>query len=202
MMVHAFPNDAVALPGLAAIMLGFLAFFIALMGARHRAAKTGAETVSQRASITWLWIAVQGIGIGISGFGPVRVALDPMSAKAIVEALAVLALMLGAVWLFDASSRAMGKNWALVARTRADHTLVKTGPFAVVRNPIYVALFGFMIAMAIAFGHTRNLIAGVPLYALGTWMRVSHEERLLRSQFGAAYEEYAARVKRFVPGVF
>ena len=201
-MLHAFPNDAVALPGLAAIMLGFLAFFVALMAARHRAAKVGTGAVSQRASITWLWIAVQGIGIGISGFGPVRVALDPMSPKAIVEALVVLALMLGAVWLFDASSRAMGKNWALVARTRADHTLVQTGPFAVVRNPIYVALFGFMIAMAIAFGHTRNLIVGVPLYALGTWMRVSHEERLLRTQFGAAYEDYASRVKRFVPGVF
>jgi protein-S-isoprenylcysteine O-methyltransferase Ste14 len=42
----------------------------------------------------------------------------------------------------------------------------------------------------------------VPLYALGTWMRVAHEERLLRTQFGAAYDEYAARVKRFVPGVF
>lgn len=201
-MLHAFPNDAVALPGLAAIMLGFLAFFVALMAARHRAAKTGAEAVSQRASITWLWIAVQGIGIGISGFGPVRVALDPMSAKALIEAAAVLILMFGAVWLFDASSRAMGKNWALVARTRADHTLVRTGPFALVRNPIYVALFGFMIAMAIAFGHTRNLIVGLPLYALGTWMRVSHEERLLRTQFGAAYDDYAARVKRFVPGVF
>ena len=201
-MLHAFPNDAVALPGLAAIMLGFLAFFVALMAARHRATKVGTGAVSQRASITWLWIAVQGIGIGISGFGPVRVALDPMSPKAIVEALVVLALMLGAVWLFDASSRAMGKNWALVARTRADHTLVENGPFAVVRNPIYVALFGFMIAMAIAFGHTRNLIFGAPLYALGTWMRVSHEERLLRTQFGAAYEAYAARVKRFVPGVF
>jgi protein-S-isoprenylcysteine O-methyltransferase Ste14 len=183
-------------------MLGFLAFFLALLAARHRAARAGAGAVSQRASITWLWIAVQGIGIGISGFGPVRVALDPMSAKAIVEALAVLALMLGAVWLFDASSRAMGKNWALVARTRDDHTLVQIGPFAVVRNPIYIALFGFMIAMAIAFGHTRNLIVGVPIYVLGTWMRVSHEERLLRAQFGAAYDDYAARVKRFVPGVF
>jgi protein-S-isoprenylcysteine O-methyltransferase Ste14 len=201
-MQHAFPNDAVALPGLAAIMVGFLAFFVALMAARHRAAKAGTAPLSQRASITWLWIAVQGVGIGIAGFGPVRVELDPLSAMAITEAVIVLALMLGAVWLFDASSYAMGKNWALVARTRSDHTLVQSGPFAVVRNPIYVALFGFMIAMAIAFGHTRNLIVGIPVYALGTWMRVSHEERLLRTQFGAAYDDYAARVKRFVPGVF
>lgn len=201
-MVHRLPIDPVALPGLAAIMVGFLLFFIALMAARRRVARGGAISTSQRASVTWLWIAVQGFGIGAVGFGPILVALDPLSAKAIIEALVVLALMLGAVGLFDASSRAMGKNWALVARTRSDHTLVQTGPFAWVRNPIYVALALFMIAMAIAFGHTRNLIVGVPLFALGTWMRVAHEERLLRALFGAAYDDYAARVKRFVPGVF
>jgi len=201
-MVHRLPIDAVGLPGLAAIMLGFLLFFIALMAARRRAATGGAASISQKASITWLWIAVQGFGIATVGFGPILVTLDPMSAKAIVEASVVLVLMLGAVGLFDASSRAMGRNWALVARTRSDHTLVETGPFAWMRNPIYVALTLFMIAMAIAFGHTRNLIVGAPIYLLGTWMRVAHEERLLRTQFGAAYEDYAARVKRFVPGVF
>ncbi len=201
-MLHIFPSDAVGLPGLAAIMLGFLAFFLALMAARLRARRSGTEAVSQSASITWLWIAVQGVGIGLSGLGRVRVGLDPLSAKALIEAAIVLALMAGAVWLFDASSRTMGKNWALVARTRTDHSLVQTGPFAVVRNPIYVALFGFMLAMAIAFGHTRNLIVGAPIFALGTWMRVANEERLLRSQFGATYDDYAARVKRFVPGMF
>jgi protein-S-isoprenylcysteine O-methyltransferase Ste14 len=194
--------DPVGLPGLAAIMIGFLTFFIALTFARRRAERDGKAVVARKASITWLWIIVQGIGIGVAGFGPILVELDPMSAKAIVEAVVVLALMLSAVALFNSSSRAMGKNWALVARTREDHTLVQDGPFAWVRNPIYVALFMFMIAMAIAFGHTYNLIVGIPLYAFGTWMRVSHEERLLREQFGAAYDDYAARVKRFVPGVF
>ena len=201
-MLHSFPNDAVALPGLAAIMVGFLAFFIALTMASGRSRKAETVPIAQRASITWLWIIVQGIGIGIAGFGPVRVELDPLSARALIEAAIVLALMLGSVWLFDASSRTMGKNWALVARTRADHTLVQTGPFALIRHPIYVAMFGFMIAMAIAFGHTRNLIIGFPVYALGTWLRISHEERLLRTQFGAAYDDYAGRVKRFVPGLF
>lgn len=201
-MLSHFPNDAVALPGLAAMTIGFAIFFIALMAARLRARHDGDAPVSQKASITWLWIAVQGLGIAITGFGPIRVELDAMSAKAIIEAVIVFALMIGAVALFHASSRTMGKNWALVARTRADHVLVQTGPFAIVRNPIYVALALFMFAMAIAFGHARNLILGVPIYAIATWMRVSHEERLLKVQFGAAYDDYAARVKRFVPGLF
>lgn len=200
--MHYFPNAPVGLPGLATVMLGFLIFLIALIVARIRVARVPAAPVSQSAPITRLWIVVQGIGIGAAGFGPVRVALDPMSTAAIVEAIAVAVLMGGAVWLFDASSRAMGKNWAIVAQTRSDHVLVQNGPFKWVRNPIYVALGLFMVAMAVAFGHWRNLIVAVPLYALGTWMRVMREEGLLRRQFGAAYDDYAARVKRFVPGVF
>lgn len=200
-MLRNLPTDAVGLPGLAAIMLGFFVFFIALVAARSRSSRGEPEQVERKASITWLWIVIQGVAIGITGFGIIRVELDPMSLKALAEAGVVLLLMAGAVGLFDASSRAMGKNWALVARTRADHTLVETGPFAYIRHPIYVALFLFMLAMAVAFGHIANLILGVPIYVLATAMRIRHEERLLKEQFGTAYDDYAARVKRVIPGV-
>lgn len=200
-MLQRLPIDTVGLPGLAALGIGFLAFLAALLAARRRGAATRRDAVASTAAASWIWIAVQGIGIGIAGFGRVRVGLDPLSAPAAAQGIAVLALMLGAVWLFDASSRTMGRNWSLVARTREDHELIQTGPFAVVRHPIYVALFLFMLAMAIAYGHARNLIVAVPIYAIATWLRVRHEERLLRAQFGPAYDAYAARVKRFVPGV-
>ena len=201
-MSMVFHSDPVGLPGLAAIALGFLVFLLALLAARLRAGRGMKVADTQRRNASIIWIIVQGIGIAIVGYGPVRVLLDPTSPKAIAEGTAVLLLMLGAVWLFDASSRTMGKNWSLVARTREDHQLVQSGPFSVVRHPIYVALFFFMIAMAIAYGHTFNLLLAVPVYAIATWLRVRHEERILREQFGAAYGAYAARVKRFVPGVF
>ncbi|MDB5705674.1 MAG: isoprenylcysteine carboxylmethyltransferase family protein [Sphingomonas bacterium] len=201
-MTSLFHSDPVGLPGLAALALGFLTFFAALMAARWRATKVPkvADASSNRRS--WIWIIVQGLGIGIAGAGRIQVSLDPMSPKALIEGAVVLVLMLGAVWLFNASSRTMGKNWSLVARTREDHQLVQTGPFAVVRHPIYVALFQFLLAMAISYGHARQLIFAIPVYAFATWMRVRYEERLLRAQFGADYDAYATRVKRFVPGVF
>jgi len=197
-----FHIDPVGLPGLAALAFGFLAFFTALMAARYRASRSDKVAVARRNRASWIWIGIQGVGIAIAGYGRIDVTLDPMSAKALVECVVVLALMLGAVGLFHASSRTMGKNWSLVARTRQDHQLVQTGPFAVVRHPIYVALFLFMIAMAIAYGHTANLILAVPVFAAATWLRVQHEEQLLRAQFGAEYDAYATRVKRFVPGMF
>jgi protein-S-isoprenylcysteine O-methyltransferase Ste14 len=197
-----FHSDPVGLPGLAAMALGFLAFLLALLAARLRAGRGPKVAEARRNNASIIWILVQGIGIAAAGYGRIVVTLDPMSPKALVEGFIVLVLMLGAVLLFHAASRTMGKNWSLVARTREDHQLVQTGPFAFVRHPIYVALFLFILAMAIAYGHTANLIIAVPVYALATWFRVRHEERLLREQFGTDYDAYGARVKRFVPGVF
>lgn len=195
------PLDPVGLPGLAAFALGLLAGLVVLLLARARGRKAPASPDSARRNASIVWIVVQGLGIGSVGIGRINLALDPLSTKALVEAAAVFALMLVAVWLFDSASRAMGRNWALVARTRGDGHLVETGPFARIRNPIYVSLALLMVAMAIAYGHTTSLIVGAPLFALGTWMRVRHEEVVLRAAFGPAFDAYAARVKRFVPGV-
>lgn len=195
------PSNPVGLPGLAAFAIGIFGGLVTLFLARRRGRNAPASADSERRNASILWIVVQGIGIGLAGFGPIRIALDPLSPKALVQAGVVLALMLAAVWLFDSASRAMGRNWALVARTRGDGHLVETGPFALIRNPIYVSLACIMVAMAIAYGHTANLLVGVPIFALGTWMRVRHEEVVLRAAFGPAFDAYAARVKRFVPGV-
>jgi protein-S-isoprenylcysteine O-methyltransferase Ste14 len=79
---------------------------------------------------------------------------------------------------------------------------VTAGPFAHIRHPIYLALFLSMLALAVAFGHPLHLLLSVPLYAMGTGLRVIEEERLLREMFGRAYDDYAATVRRFVPGIF
>ena len=194
-------SDPVGLPGLAAFAAGFLLFILGLIAARRRAGREarGNATRSRR---SMLGILVQGCGIGIAGFGPVDVALDPLGTRALVEAAAVGVLMAITAGLFYWASRTMGRNWSIVARTRDDHRLVETGPFALIRHPIYVALFLLTLAMAIAYGHVAQLVYAVPLFVIGSWLRIGEEERLLRAMFGTAYEAYAGRVKRFVPGVF
>lgn len=196
---HVYP---VGWPPLLAFALGGVAFFATLGLARWRADRAPRVADRGKAGISWLWIAVQGLAIAIVIMPGVALRGGPATTAMFVQAALVLVLMLGAIALFHAASSTMGKNWSLVARTRQDHELVQTGPFAFVRHPIYVALFLFMCAMAIAYGHAANLIVSTPVYLLGTWMRIRHEERLLRDMFGSAYDAYAARVKRFVPGVF
>ncbi|WP_181814769.1 methyltransferase family protein [Sphingomonas aracearum] len=197
-----FRPAPVGLPGLAALALGFFLFLLALFAARRRALGGPTAMEARRSNRSWAGIALQAMAIGTVAIGPVRVGLDPLSGPSLLRAGTVLLLMLGATGLFHAASRAMGRNWSIVARTRTDHQLVQCGPFAHVRHPIYVALFLLLPAFALAYGHERALAIGVPLYCIGTLLRVRHEERLLRAQFGGAYDLYAGRVKRFVPGWF
>ena len=197
-----FAPTPVGLPGLAALALGLFVFLCALFLARWRRARAPQAADRGRRTASIGWIIVQGFGMALAGFGPIVTTRDPLSPVALVVGATVLALMLVAAALFDAASRAMGRNWALVARTRRDGTLIETGPFAYVRNPIYVALLLILFALAIACGHFANLIVALPVFALGTAMRIRYEEAVLRASFGASYERYAVRVKRFVPGLF
>ncbi len=169
---------------------------------RARARRGGEATEGRRTARSSIaGIALQGIAIGWVCVGTPRIALPPASPAALVQAAVVLLLAGGADWLFLASTRAMGRNWSLVARTRGDHALVTSGPFAYVRHPIYAALFLLMAGYAVAFGHLGRLPLAAAIYAAGTVLRVRIEERLLRDRFGDAYAAYAARVTRFVPKV-
>lgn len=191
-------SHAAGLPALAVLATGLLLFAVALVARRWR---RPAERGSRRDAASLIGIAVQGFGGVIAASGPVRATLDPLGSAALVQAALTAALLAAALTLFVWATAAMGRNWSLVARTRSDHALITTGPFARMRHPIYTALALVVIALALALGHLPRLTLALPVYALGTWLRVRIEERLLHAMFGATYEAYAARVKRFVPGL-
>jgi len=159
------------------------------------------EAGSKRSWLSILGIAIQTLAFFLVGFGQLTIGYSASSFDAIEQAGATLLLTGFTCWLFAASKRSLGRNWSIVARTRAEHELVTWGPFAYVRHPIYSALFVWLLAMAVAFGHYWGLIPAVPLYWIGTILRIREEERLLRAQFGTDYDAYAKRVKRFLPGI-
>jgi protein-S-isoprenylcysteine O-methyltransferase Ste14 len=193
-------SHPVGLPGLIAIVAGGLLFFGSLIWTRVGAGGAGGAS-AKRSSLSRWGVFIQMLGFFAAGFGAIVVALPWTSPEALLAGFAVAALMLLSVFLFTAAARAMGANWSIVARMREGHELVTGGVFARLRHPIYTAMAAFLVAMAIGFGHLLGLIVAAPLFALGTWIRVREEEKLLRAEFGAAYDDYAARVKRFVPGV-
>jgi protein-S-isoprenylcysteine O-methyltransferase Ste14 len=93
----------------------------------------------------------------------------------------------------------LGRLWSSNVARKADHHVVDTGPYEIVRHPIYT---GIMLA-AIATAAMRATLAawvGVALMTLGWYIKARLEEEFLRAQLGAEeYGRYARRVPMLVP---
>ena len=95
----------------------------------------------------------------------------------------------------------MGDSWRVGVDQRETTTLVHTGVFGRIRNPIYTAMFTFGIGIALV---TPNLVAcaGLILLVASIQLQVRRvEEPYLLRTHGDAYRTYAAHVGRFIPGV-
>lgn len=89
-----------------------------------------------------------------------------------------------------------------VSRTRSHSTgqkLINTGPFAYVRNPLYVGNFGITAGFAIFGGVPWIFLLTVLLFCLQYFYVVRFEEDLLRGRFGEEYVEYTKTVPRWIP---
>lgn len=93
----------------------------------------------------------------------------------------------------------LGALWSGSITIKADHRIVETGPYALVRHPIYSGLILALLATALIKGTLPGL-AGVALILAGIVMKARLEEALLREDIGAqAYDAYARRVPMLVP---
>ncbi len=88
----------------------------------------------------------------------------------------------------------LGTNWSGRPSIKEGHELIRRGPYALVRHPIYSGLFLAAIGTAIAFGQTRSLLA-LPLVLAGFWVKIRAEERLLSQAMGEQYEAYRQTVR-------
>jgi protein-S-isoprenylcysteine O-methyltransferase Ste14 len=175
------------------VAIGATALFRAFAGSSDRGA------AAKRSWVSTAGIALQGAGFGATGFGPIRIVLPWSAPSSLVSSVLVVLLGGSAIAIFVAATKAMGKNWSVVARMRSDHQLVRSGPFAVVRHPIYLALFLYLLSFAVAFGHFVNLVVAVPFYCAGTIVRIREEEKLLRAQFGEDHARYVREVPAVIP---
>jgi protein-S-isoprenylcysteine O-methyltransferase Ste14 len=93
----------------------------------------------------------------------------------------------------------IGRLWSGSITRKVDHQVVDTGPYALVRHPIYAGLILAIIATAAAQATVTSLVAAV-LITAGFWLKARIEERFLTSELGAeAYGSYRRRVPMLVP---
>jgi len=93
----------------------------------------------------------------------------------------------------------LGDLWSSQVSRKENHVIVETGPYGLVRHPIYTGLIAAACATAIEIASAQALV-GAALMSFGFWMKARLEERFLRQQLGAeAYDAYARRVAMLVP---
>jgi protein-S-isoprenylcysteine O-methyltransferase Ste14 len=129
------------------------------------------------------------------------IALRPgpeLSVPAAVQWLGVALSILGVAFSLW-SIVTLGRHYDLVLEVHADHELVRSGPYAVVRHPVYTGLGLHFAGVCLATGNAL-LIAGTLLVSYPAfYLRARAEEVLLRERFGAEYEKYAREVPMLVP---
>jgi len=92
----------------------------------------------------------------------------------------------------------LGSLWSGTVTRKSDHRVVDTGPYRLVRHPIYTGLIAAALMVAVQEGRAIAL-AGAAIQALGWWMKARVEERFLSAELGGAYDDYRRRTPMLIP---
>jgi protein-S-isoprenylcysteine O-methyltransferase Ste14 len=95
----------------------------------------------------------------------------------------------------------IGRYWSGNVVLKEGHQLIRTGPYARIRHPIYTGMLLGLAGSALAFGHVGALLA-FAIYTLMFWLKARKEEALLAGQFGAAFEGHRRHTGFFLPRLF
>jgi len=129
--------------------------------------------------------------------GPLAVRFLPDSGTAAYAGLILtIAGVAFAIW----ARLRLGRNWSGTVTLKQNHQLIRTGPYALVRHPIYTGLLLAMLGTAVEIGKFGGLLA-VAVAFIGLQWKVRDEEAFMTEQFGAEYLRYKSEVKALIPGI-
>jgi protein-S-isoprenylcysteine O-methyltransferase Ste14 len=178
--------------GYLVVIGGWLVWAAAFLRARRRSTER-AKVVDRRAR----WgIALAGVSYGLLWQG--RFWERPLPFWRLALAICFLALACLLSWT---GTRALGRQWRIDAGLNAEHELVMSGPYRVVRHPIYCSMMLMFLGTGTVLTPPLLLAIAAIFFFAGTEIRVRIEERLLASRFGDSFAEYRRRVPAYIPFV-
>lgn len=149
----------------------------------------------------WLYRAVTAAGVVllVAGGDQFSPAADRLwSFEPVVDYALVLVVLSGLAFTWWARLY-LGRLWSSSVTKKADHRVVDTGPYGIVRHPIYTGIILACAATAAQLG-AALAVAGVLLLCVGFWIKARLEERFLCGQLGeGAYNSYRRKVPMLVP---
>jgi len=117
-----------------------------------------------------------------------------------IALVGLVTVLMGVV--FSIWARVMlGGNWSNSVTVKEDHTLVRRGPYRIVRHPIYSGILLGMIGSALQRGEIRSFV-GIVICGLSFWLKTRAEEQFMVQRFGEEYLQYCHQVKALAPFIF
>jgi protein-S-isoprenylcysteine O-methyltransferase Ste14 len=110
-----------------------------------------------------------------------------------------IAFWLCASLLSWTAPRALGRHWRIEAGLSSDHELITSGPYRVVRHPIYTSILCALLGTGFMITPLPLLALSVVVLMAGTEIRVRVEETLLVSRFGDRFRDYQRKVPAYFP---
>ncbi len=129
--------------------------------------------------------------------GPLRLRLIPDIAAVVWFGVALTAAGVAlAIW----ARWNLGQNWSDKVVLKVGHELIRTGPYAYLRHPIYTGVLLAVAGTGLAIGEIRGLAA---LILLGTnyYVKAVREERILAANFGDQFLQYKRTTGFLFPGI-
>jgi protein-S-isoprenylcysteine O-methyltransferase Ste14 len=141
-------------------------------------------------------------GLLMGGSGPWKPVLGwHVVAKSSVSANIGLALTLAGLSFAVWARFVLGRNWSGTVTVKQDHELVRSGPYVIVRHPIYSGFLFALLGTAIARGVIGAFI-GMLIAALALRLKSLTEESFMIEKFGSHYTTYKREVKSLIPFVW
>jgi len=112
--------------------------------------------------------------------------------------IGVVLVIVGLVFSFWAAILFGREGTELNPMSETNKKLVIRGPFLVTRNPMYVGLVVTSLGIAVIVGSLPMFLVPVLVFATANWGHIPFEEAKMRRQFGAAYDAYTGKVRRWL----
>lgn len=174
-------------------IIAFILWVAWMLPFLRKAAEPRKKAVVKDVSARW-GMAIQGVAFGfVYGIPDFEVPFWRAGIGVLFGATAILTSHF--------AIRHLDQHWRFDAALSDDHRLVSTGPYAIVRHPIYAAMFAMLLSAGLLLARWWALAAAMVVYIIGTEIRVRSEDRLLGSRFGEQFEMYRRRVAAYVPFV-
>ena len=174
-----------------AVLLAVLADF--LLFDRRRAVKQGKRSIVRTSTMLLFFL---GYYLVIRwGWGVLTI--DSQTVRLALMAVGLLLLLAGAI--FNILGRLkLSRNWGNNIKIYTDHTLITTGPFRLVRHPLYASLIWMSIGGALVYRNYLSLLLTFVIFVPFMTLRARQEETMLKEEF-PEYLEYQSNTGMFFP---